>query len=181
MKFCPSCGARVALQIPPGDTLARHVCSACGEIHYINPKMVVGAIAEYEGRVLLCRRAIEPRRGLWTLPAGFMEMNETTAQGAQRETLEEACAQVSIDALYAMVNVTHINQVHIFFRGRLEHPEFGPGEESLDVQLFAETDIPWQEIAFRSVATSLRQYFADRREGRFTCHCIDLPPPENTP
>ncbi|GAA5161862.1 NUDIX hydrolase [Viridibacterium curvum] len=140
--------------------------------------MVVGTIAEYQGKVLLCRRGIEPRRGLWTLPAGFMELNETTAEGARRETREEACADVHIDALYSLVNVTHINQVHIFFRGTLKVPEFAAGEESLDVQLFDEADIPWAEIAFRSVAASLRQYFADRSAGPFGCHCINLPPPD---
>ncbi|MFT3736873.1 MAG: NUDIX hydrolase [Rhodocyclaceae bacterium] len=178
MNFCSCCGAPVVLRVPPGDSVPRHVCDACGEIHYINPKMVVGAIAEYQGKVLLCRRGIEPRRGLWTLPAGFMEMGETTADGARRETLEEACANVNIDALYSVVNVTHINQVHIFFRATLKVPEFAAGEESLDVQLFDEADVPWAEIAFRSVATSLRQYFTDRRTGQFGCHCINLPPPD---
>lgn len=165
MKFCSSCGARVAIRIPAGDSLPRHVCDACGTIHYHNPKLVVGALAEWEGRILLCRRAIEPRRGYWTLPAGFMENGESTAQAAARETLEEACAHIEVDAMYTLIDVPHISQVHIIYRARLLDPAFRAGEESLDVALFDEADIPWDEIAFRTIALTLRHYFEDRRRG----------------
>ncbi len=145
-------------------------------IHYLNPKLVVGCIPEWEGQILLCRRAIEPRRGLWTLPAGFMENGETTAQGAMRETLEEACARVELGALFSLVNVPHINQVHLFYRSRLIDTRFAPGVESLETALFAEPEIPWKELAFRSVTLCLKAYFADRAAGRFTFHEDDLLP-----
>ena len=119
MKFCSNCALPVVQRVPPGDNLPRWVCDACGEIHYQNPKLVVGAIPEWEGRLLLCRRAIEPRYGLWTVPAGFMENGETTFEGAMRETLEEANARVEIGPLYALYNIPHINQVYILFRARL--------------------------------------------------------------
>ena len=177
MKFCSACGARVALKVPPGDSLPRHVCDACGTIHYSNPKMVVGAIPEWEDRILLCRRAIEPRYGLWTLPAGFMENGETVADAARRETLEEAKARVRLHEMFSFLSVAHINQVHIFYRAQLLDLDFGPGEESLDVALFYENEIPWQELAFRTVSTTLRHYFEDRRNGGFRLHAGDIPPP----
>lgn len=176
MNFCSHCGAPVELKVPPGDSLARHVCSRCGTIHYQNPRMVIGCIAEWEGRVLLCRRAIEPRLGLWTLPAGFMENNETTAEAAARETLEEACATVKIDRLFALVNVPHIHQVHMFYTARLLGGRFGAGAESLESRLFAEEEIPWPEIAFRSVSFALRSWLDDRRRGSFGLHTTDLAP-----
>jgi ADP-ribose pyrophosphatase YjhB (NUDIX family) len=181
MNFCPHCGAPVSLAIPAGDTLPRHICGQCGTIHYQNPKMVVGCIAEWEGRVLLCRRAIEPRRGLWTLPAGFMENNETTAEAAARETLEEACARVEIGQFFALVNVPHIHQVHMFYTARLIGGEFGVGEESLESRLFDEVDIPWQDMAFRSVSYALKSWLDDRRRGSFGLHTTDLVPPSATP
>ena len=170
MKFCSNCGAAVALKIPPGDSLPRHVCDACSTIHYQNPKMIVGCIAEWEHRILLCRRAIEPRHGLWTVPAGFMENGETTAQGAARETLEEANARVEIGPLYAMYNIPHINQVYILFRARLLDLDFSAGAESLEVQLFDEADVPWETLAFATVRNTLTHYYADRKAGEYRFH-----------
>lgn len=174
MNFCNQCGAQVTLVVPQGDTLPRHVCSRCGEIHYRNPKLVVGCIAEWEERILLCRRAIEPRYGHWTLPAGFMENGETTQQAAARETLEEACARIEVDALFSLVNVPAFDQVHLFYRGRLLDGAFDAGAESLESALFAEAEIPWAEIAFRSVELALRAYLADRAAGRFRLHEQEL-------
>jgi ADP-ribose pyrophosphatase YjhB (NUDIX family) len=176
MKFCSDCGAPVALKIPPGDTLPRHVCDACGTVHYSNPKMVIGCIPEWRDQVLLCKRAIEPRYGLWTLPAGFMENGETVAQAALRETLEEARARVELAGMFSVLSVPHVNQVHIFYRARLVDLGFGPGAESLEVQLFPESAIPWREIAFRTVATTLRHYYADRAAGAFGFHSGDILP-----
>lgn len=176
MKFCTQCGASLDRRIPPGDNLPRHVCPNCGEIHYLNPKIIVGCVAEWEGRLLLCRRAIEPRLGRWTLPAGFMEVGETTAHAAHRETLEEAGADVHIDALFAVVNVPHIDQVHLFYRGRLRTPQHAPGEESLSVELLEEAAIPWDDLAFRSVELCLRAYLKDRAQGAFGLHEAELGP-----
>jgi ADP-ribose pyrophosphatase YjhB (NUDIX family) len=176
MKYCSNCGAPVALKIPPGDNLPRHVCDACSTVHYSNPKMVIGCIPEWRGEVLLCRRAIEPRYGLWTLPAGFMENGETVAEAALRETLEEARARVELTGMFSVLSVPHVNQVHIFYRARLIDLDFGPGTESLEVQLFAETAVPWQEIAFRTVSTTLRHYYADRTSGAFGFHCGEILP-----
>jgi ADP-ribose pyrophosphatase YjhB (NUDIX family) len=176
MKFCSDCGAPVALKIPPGDALPRHVCDACGTVHYSNPKMVIGCIPEWRDQVLLCKRAIEPRYGLWTLPAGFMENGETVAQAALRETLEEARARVELAGMFSVLSVPHVNQVHIFYRARLVDLDFGPGAESLEVQLFPESAIPWREIAFRTVATTLRHYYADRAAGAFGFHSGDILP-----
>jgi ADP-ribose pyrophosphatase YjhB (NUDIX family) len=176
MRFCSNCGAPVALKIPPGDNLPRHVCDACSTVHYSNPKMVIGCIPEWRDRVLLCRRAIEPRYGLWTLPAGFMENGETVAQAALRETLEEARARVELTGMFSVLSVPHVNQVHIFYRARLLDLEFGPGAESLDVQLYPEAEIPWQEIAFRTVSTTLKHYYTDRTAGAFGFHSGELLP-----
>jgi ADP-ribose pyrophosphatase YjhB (NUDIX family) len=170
MKFCSNCGAPVALKVPPGDTMPRHVCDACHSVHYQNPRMVVGCIPEWEDRILLCRRAIEPRHGLWTVPAGYMENGETTFQGALRETLEEANARVEIGSLYALYNIPHINQVYILFRSRLLDTEVSPGAETLEVRLFAESEIPWDRIAFASVRNTLTHYYEDRRNGDYRFH-----------
>ena len=170
MKFCSNCGAPLALRIPDGDTLPRHVCGACQTIHYQNPRMVVGCIAEWEDRILLCRRAIEPRHGLWTVPAGYMENGETTFQGAIRETLEEANARVEIGPLYALYNIPHISQVYMLFRARLLNADVRPGAETLEARLLAERDIPWDRIAFASVRNALTHYFDDRRRGEFPFH-----------
>jgi ADP-ribose pyrophosphatase YjhB (NUDIX family) len=176
MNFCSHCGTPVEFRVPPGDSLPRHICPRCGEIHYLNPKLVIGCVAEWEDRILLCRRAIEPRYGLWTLPAGFMENGETTTQAALRETFEEACARVQIDALFSLVNVPYINQVHLFYRGQLLNTDFAAGSESLETALFFEAGIPWKELAFRSVELCLKAYFADRRAGRFEFHEDNLIP-----
>ncbi|MFZ5511751.1 MAG: NUDIX hydrolase [Pseudomonadota bacterium] len=174
MNFCSHCGAPVAMRIPPGDTLPRHVCDQCGTIHYQNPKLVIGAIPEWEDKILMCRRAIEPRYGLWTLPAGFMENAETTAEAATRETLEEARARIEITGLYSLINVPHINQVHLLYRARLLDADFAPGEESLEVALFDEATLPWERIAFRSIAMTLRFYYEDRKAGAFRFHTGDI-------
>src|SRR5580765_7901504 len=175
MKFCPSCGAAVASRVPPGDSLPRHVCDACGNIHYQNPKLVLGSIPEWQGRLLLCRRAIEPRYGYWTLPAGFMENDETTGQAAARETLEEAGARIELLAAFSMISVPYVNQVHVFYRARLLDLEFKPGVESLEVALFDEAKLPWKDIAFRTVGLTLKHWFADRARGAFEFHAEDIP------
>ena len=174
MKFCSNCGAPVALRVPAGDTLARHVCDECHTIHYQNPRLVVGCIVEWEDRILLCRRAIEPRHGLWTLPAGFMELGETTEQGALRETAEEAGARVELEGLYSMINVVRVGQVHLFYRARMLDIDFVPGPESLEARLFAEHEVPWDEIAFRTTKKTLEFFFADRRDGRYGLHLADI-------
>jgi ADP-ribose pyrophosphatase YjhB (NUDIX family) len=174
MKFCSSCGAPVASRVPPGDSLPRHVCDACGNIHYQNPKLVLGSIPEWQGRLLLCRRAIEPRYGYWTLPAGFMENDETTGEAAARETLEEAGARIELLAAFSMISVPYVNQVHVFYRARLLDLEFKPGVESLEVALFDEAKLPWKDIAFRTVGLTLKRWFADRARGTFGFHAEDL-------
>ena len=174
MKFCSNCGAAVVKRVPPGDSLPRSVCDQCGSIHYQNPLLVVGAIPEYQGKLLLCRRAIEPRYGYWTLPAGFMENDETVGQAAMRETLEEAGARIELTAPFSMISVPYVNQVHVFYRARLLDLDFAPGEESLEVVLYEEAQIPWRDIAFRTVATTLRHWFADRARGAFGFHAEDL-------
>lgn len=174
MKYCSHCGAPVSHRIPDGDNRHRYVCDVCGTIHYENPRMVVGCLPVWQDKVLLCRRAIKPRYGLWTLPAGFMENGETTAEGAIRETLEEAGARVELDGLYSLINVPDIDQVYLLFRGRLLDLDFAPGEESLEVALFDEADIPWDKLAFRSVRTTLEQFFEDRRSGSYPLYFADL-------
>ena len=176
MKYCSHCAAQLNLRIPPGDNLPRHVCEQCGTIHYQNPKIVAGCIPEWGDRILLCRRAIEPRAGLWTLPAGFMENGETTAEGAARETWEEANAQVEISGLYALFNIPHISQVYLMFRARMLEERYGPGSESLEVELFREDQIPWQELAFPVVRETLVRYFEDRRSGEFHLQMGDITP-----
>ncbi len=176
MNFCSNCGARVVTRIPEGDTLPRFVCDACNTIHYENPKMIVGCVAEWQGKILLCRRAIEPRHGLWTVPAGFLENGETTAAGAQRETLEEANERVEIDALFALYNLPHINQVYMLFRGRLLDLDFGPGAETLETRLVAEDEVPWSDLAFVTVRNTLIHYFSDRRAGSFGFHMGTIEP-----
>jgi ADP-ribose pyrophosphatase YjhB (NUDIX family) len=170
MNFCSNCGASVALKVPAGDTLPRHVCDACGAIHYQNPKIIVGCIPEWQDTILLCKRAIEPRYGLWTVPAGFMENGETTFEGAARETLEEANARVEIGPLYAIYNIPHINQVYMLFRARLLDLDFSPGAETLETRLFEEADVPWPEIAFATVRNTLTHYYGDRKKGEFGFH-----------
>lgn len=171
MKFCSQCGsAALEFRVPEGDTLPRFVCPSCGTIHYQNPKVVVGCLPEWDGQVLLCKRAIEPRLGLWTLPAGFLENAETLAAGAQRETLEEANAHVDVGALYTVISLPHISQVYVMFRARLIDLDFGPGPESLEVRLYREEDVPWEQLAFRTIGRTLRNYFLDRKLGAFSVH-----------
>jgi ADP-ribose pyrophosphatase YjhB (NUDIX family) len=177
MNYCTHCGAAVEFKVPPGDSLPRHVCPRCATIHYQNPKLVTGCIVEWKGDILLCRRAIEPAHGLWTLPAGFMENGESTVQAAVRETLEEACARVEIVALFSLINVPHINQVNLFYRARLLDAVFSAGAESLETALFSETEIPWDKLAFRTVTLCLNTYFSDRHAGRFSFHEDTLTPP----
>ena len=176
MKFCPNCGAALARRVPPGDSLPRDVCDACGVVHYQNPKLVLGAIPEWQGRLLLCRRAIEPRYGYWTLPAGFMENGESTGEATLRETLEEAGARIELLAAFSMISVPYVNQVHLFYRARLLDLEFKPGVESLEVALFEEARVPWKDIAFRTVGLTLKHWFADRKSGSFGFHAEDIAP-----
>jgi ADP-ribose pyrophosphatase YjhB (NUDIX family) len=174
MKFCANCGAKVVQRVPPGDSLLRWVCDECGEIHYQNPKLVVGTIPEHEGRILLCRRAIEPRYGYWTLPAGFMENDETTMQAAVRETQEEVGANIEMGEPFTLISVPRVNQVHLYYRARLRNLEFKPGEETLEVAVMDEAQIPWKEIAFRTVGLTLKHWFADRNRGTFQFHAEDI-------
>ena len=160
MNYCSDCGQTVSRKTPAGDTHARWVCDACNTVHYQNPLVVVGCVPERDGKILLCKRAIEPRYGYWTVPAGFMELNESTATGAARETLEEACAEVEIGHLFAVVDVVDAGQVHLFYTARLLG-DFAAGDESLDVALFSKDEIPWDDIAFQSGRYALKKYFED--------------------
>lgn len=180
MKFCSDCGDLVTLRVPAGDHLPRFICNACGTVHYQNPRIIAGCIPEYEGKILLCRRAIEPRLGFWTAPAGFMENGESLQTAAAREAMEEALAQVEIGSLVAIVHVLQAQQVHVMFRARLVDPNVGAGPESLEVALFEEDAIPWTDMAFRSIDFALHHYLEDRRAGREDLHFHDLvyrPPP----
>ncbi len=167
MNFCSHCGSDIEIRIPEGDSRERYVCIGCGAIHYQNPNVVTGCIPEWEGKVLLCRRAIEPRRGYWTLPAGFLENGESTQQGALRETLEEANARVAVESLYTLFSLPNIDQVYMLFRGPLLDLDFSPGDESLEVRLFEEREIPWDQLVFQVVAETLKYYFRDQRSGTF--------------
>lgn len=174
MKYCNQCGAEVKRTIPKGDNRLRYVCVACEEIHYQNPKIVAGCLPEYEGKVLLCKRAIAPRYGYWTLPAGFMELQETSLEAALRETLEEANARVSISDLYTVLNLPHVGQVYMMYRSKLLDLEFFSGDESLEVKLFAEDEIPWNEIAFATIQYTLKFFFQDQKNGQFRLHTGDI-------
>lgn len=167
MNYCSHCGAEVRIEIPEGDNRPRHICVKCHAVHYQNPKVVVGCLPLWQNKLLLCRRAIEPRHGLWTLPAGFMENGETTQEGAARETLEEANARVEVGTLYTLFNLPHIDQVYMLFLARLLDERFGPSEESLEVRLFREDEIPWGEIAFPVVAETLKLFYTDFGKGEF--------------
>jgi ADP-ribose pyrophosphatase YjhB (NUDIX family) len=174
MKFCTDCGTRVMLETPPGDDRKRFVCRSCGLIHYQNPKLVVGCIPEMEGRVLLCRRAIEPRYGKWTLPAGYLENGETVTMGAKREAFEEARATFADLEPYLLFNIRHINQIYLMFRGQLANGRYGSGHESLEVRLFEEAEIPWDDLAFGVIRATLSRYFQDRPTGIFDFHIGDI-------
>ena len=190
MKFCSECAHPVTVAIPEGDNRPRFVCTHCGTIHYQNPKMVIGSIPVWEQdgelKVLLCKRAIEPRYGYWTLPAGFMENGETTSAAAARETEEEAGANVELGNLFTLLNVVHVHQVHLFYLARLVDLDFAPGIESLDVQLFSEAEIPWGDLAFPTIRTTLELFFADRAQmreagGTYGFHTRDIAGPMRAP
>ncbi len=175
IKHCKNCGTAVTYRVPDdGDTKERAVCSACLTIHYENPLNVVGTVPYWGEKILLCKRNIEPRWGKWTLPAGFMELNETVAEGAARETVEEAGAEFEMEGLFSLVNIPRVGQVHLFYRARLLSDRFNPGVETIEARLFEEHEIPWDEIAFKTVGETLRRYFSDRRAGQFAIHAIDI-------
>ncbi|MDY6828941.1 MAG: NUDIX hydrolase [Pseudomonadota bacterium] len=174
MKYCTACGNDVRWDIPDNDNRERHICNHCGQIHYQNPRIIAGSVPVHGDQILLCRRAIEPRRGFWTLPAGFMENGETVQQAAERETLEEANARVRVESLYTLFNLTHINQIYMFFRAELAVPEFSAGPESLEVALFSEAEIPWDELAFAVVERTLRLHFEDRLQGNYPFRIEDI-------
>jgi ADP-ribose pyrophosphatase YjhB (NUDIX family) len=176
MNFCSHCGSRLTFATPPGDDRNRYICAACGAVHYQNPRVVVGCIVEYGGRVLLCRRAIDPCYGKWTLPAGYLENGETVESGAERETREEAGARIEALEPYRLFNICHINQIYLMFRARLADARFQPGKESLEAALFAEAAIPWDSIAFRVISETLRGYFRDRSAGSFPFTINDILP-----
>lgn len=177
MNFCSNCGAPVVREIPAGDDRPRCVCTQCGAVHYQNPRMVVGTIPEWENRVLLCRRAIEPRAGLWTLPAGYLENGETMQDGARRETREEAGAELGPLAPFALFDLPFIHQIYLMFRGPLSSAAWRAGAESLECRLFAEKEIPWEELAFTVMRETLARYFRDRPGGRFRLHTGSIAPP----
>jgi len=174
MKFCNQCGATLTFTIPEGDNRERFVCNDCDTIHYQNPRIITGCLPIWQDRILLCRRAIEPRRGYWTLPAGFLENGETIAAGAARETAEEANARVDKLQLYTVFSLPHISQAYMFFRADLQDLDFSSGEESLEVKLFSEENIPWDKLAFPVIDQSLKFYFADRVSGEFPVRTEDL-------
>jgi ADP-ribose pyrophosphatase YjhB (NUDIX family) len=174
IRFCRACGTAVAYRIPADDNRERAVCPACGTVHYENPLNVVGTVPVWDDKVLLCKRAIEPRAGLWTLPAGFMELGETTAEGAWRETDEEAGAVIELGPLFSVLNVARVGQVHLFYLARMTSTALAPGSETLEARLFAEDEVPWEQIAFRTVRETLQHFFADRRRGRFDLHTGDI-------
>jgi ADP-ribose pyrophosphatase YjhB (NUDIX family) len=174
IKHCRACGGQVHYAIPADDNRDRATCLVCSTIHYENPLNVVGTLPAWEDKVLLCRRNIEPRRGLWTLPAGFMELGETTEEGAIRETIEEAGARIELEGLFTLFNVVRVGQVHFFYRARLLDTDFDPGPETIEAALFAEAEVPWDEMAFRTTRRTLEHYFEDRRAGRFQVHFGDI-------
>ena len=174
IRHCRACGAPIEYRTPADDNRARAVCTACETIHYENPINVVGTVPFLGDRVLLCRRNIEPRRGYWTLPAGFMEMGETTAQGALRETIEEAGAEVELGPLFTVMSVVHVDQVHLYYRARMTSERLDPGHETQEARLFSESEIPWPEIAFLTVKFTLERFFDDLRRGQFGTHTADI-------
>lgn len=174
MNYCSQCGHKTTFHIPSGDSRERHVCSNCGFIHYINPRIIAGTVPVYEGRILLCRRAIEPRKHFWTLPAGFMECGETVEEAAARETWEEAEARVHLKGLYTIFNLPHISQVYMFFLSDVIDGQYGVGEESLETELFDEKDIPWQELAFPTIHRTLKLYFDDRQKNTYPVRMEDI-------
>ena len=174
MKYCSQCGALVLLSIPPGDDRPRYICTSCGTIHYQNPRVVVGCIPEWENKILFCQRAIEPRYGYWTLPAGFLENGETVSEGAKRETYEEAGATVNQLEPYGLYNICYVNQIYLMFRGSLVDLNFKPGSESLAVRLFTPEEIPWDELAFPVIGKTLTRFIQDRTHSVYPFHIEDI-------
>jgi len=174
MKFCSECGNKVEHKVPEDDNRLRYVCDTCDLIHYQNPNIVAGTVSVFGDKILLCKRAIEPRLGYWTLPAGFMENLESTNEAAIRETLEEAEATVDIDALFTVINVPQINQVHMFFRATMVDGKYGAGPESLETELFDEESIPWEDLAFPTVKRTLKLFLEDRKKPQFGVHVSDI-------
>ena len=174
IKFCTACGSPTQQKIPFEDDHVRSVCTNCGLVHYENPKMVVGCIPELNGQVLLCKRNIEPQKGKWTLPAGYLENGESVQDGAIRETYEETMADVQIIEPYRLFNIVFVDQIYFMFRARLMSNAFGPTNESTDVRLFDEKDIPWEDIAFEVIKQTLEHYFQDRKKGLFPFKIFDL-------
>jgi ADP-ribose pyrophosphatase YjhB (NUDIX family) len=175
IKHCKNCGMAVVYRLPDdGDTKQRAVCTACTTIHYENPLNVVGTVPYWGDKVLLCKRNIEPRWGMWTLPAGFMELGESTAQGAARETVEEAGAEFEMEGLFTVLNVPRVGQVHLFYRAKLLSDQFNPGVETIEARLYAEHEIPWEELAFKTVRETLERFFADKKTGRYAIHDLDI-------
>ncbi len=174
IRHCKACGAATEYRIPADDNRERATCSACATVHYENPLNVVGTVPAWGDQVLLCRRNIEPRHGFWTLPAGFMELGETAAEGALRETVEEAGAHIELGPLFTFLNVVRVGQLHLYFRARLLDTDFDPGPETIEARLFREDEVPWGELAFRTVRVTLEHYFADRRRGQFELHSADI-------
>ena len=174
IRYCKTCGGAAVYSVPADDNRERATCSVCAIVHYENPINVVGTVPVWGEQVLLCKRNIEPRHGFWTLPAGFLEMGETTAEGAHRETVEEAGARIELQGLFTVLNVTRVGQLHLYYRARLLDTDFAPGPETIEARLFTEEQVPWDDLAFRSVRETLQCYFDDRRLGRFEVHCSDL-------
>lgn len=174
IQHCRACGTAVHYRVPADDNRERAICPACGEIHYENPINVVGTVPVWGEQVLLCRRNIEPRKGLWTLPAGFLELGESTADGARRETDEEAGARIELQELFTILNVVRAGQLHLFYRARMLDTHLDPGPETIEARLFHEHEVPWDEIAFRTVRQTLEHFFADRRSGSFGVHAGDI-------
>jgi ADP-ribose pyrophosphatase YjhB (NUDIX family) len=174
IQHCRVCGQPARYRVPADDNRERAVCSACGEIHYENPINVVGTVPVWDDQVLLCRRAIEPRHGFWTLPAGFLELGESTADGACRETVEEAGARIELLGLFTVLNVVRVGQVHLYYRARMLDTALDPGPETLEARLFREDEVPWDDLAFRTVRRTLEHFFEDRRRGVFGVHAGDI-------
>ena len=177
-KFCSQCATPITRRIPPGDNRERDLCEQCGAVHYQNPRLVVGTLPVWQDQVLLCLRAIEPRANTWTLPAGFMELAETISQGAERETQEEAGVRIELGGLYTVIDIPQVDQVHVYFLAQALGPELDPGPETIEARWYTFDDIPWDNLAFKSVSTTLRHYLRDRQTGQFPTHHYSLGTPQ---
>jgi ADP-ribose pyrophosphatase YjhB (NUDIX family) len=174
LNYCPNCSAKVSLKIPEGDNRERYVCDSCNTIHYSNPNVVVGTLPAFEDKILLCKRAIEPRVGLWTVPAGFLENGESLLQGAWRETKEETQAEVDMKEILTIFNIPQINQIYVIYRANIEDNSFGPTSESLDVKLFSYDEVPWEELAFPFVPKTINHYYECLKTKKFNLHTEDI-------